>query len=448
MKKEVLTLFVFALLLPSVIAFNCNSLGGGDNYVCNQIQSTNLSSADKDLLISDIFNKNKTTPNFDFIYSWNINLQINSPPDNKYSSSGTINNAWIKIISLMPSILENNTLYASSNGKLLTAYNFNYGSLPSGTEYRDCATYYSWSNQDSNLKVYLNNNLIGTDKISSYQIFNSPDNLTFKAELSITAKYKVEHYRYKWINNYRKCKYYSTEYRTDSLKLTDTLNATLYKNQINSSFKITNKYLNITQGVLQADNFTNLKLSFNNSFYRETKYTYSLNYALPFYVLTIKAEPYKDIESSNIHIDKSGNSFLFTIKDTSNCKIQVYDFFNSITKDCDLNFNQTNFSIRTDKVNYFDNETIKVYIAPSNLKVNLTYANKTISVINYTELKTELYQNKIRASINNQEENAFINVTKKSDVDFLCNFGVLSFIFYFFYKAGKAYLVKLSLGLI
>jgi hypothetical protein len=446
MKRELLTLFVFALLLPSAIAFECNSLSGGDLQVCNYIKSTNLSQIDQDLLISDIFNKNKTTPNFDFVYSWNTNLQINSPPDNKYSSSGTIINAWIKIIALMPSIIDNNTLYTSSNGKLLTVYNFQFGSLPSGTEYRDCSTYYSWDSQTSNLNVYLNNNYIGSNKITSYQIYNSPENLSFKAELTITARYKVEHYRWELINGYKRCRYYSTEYRTDSLKILDNLTAKLYKNQLSSSFRITDKYLNITQGVLQADNFTNLKISFNNSFYRETKYTYSLNYTLPFYVLTIKAEPYKDIELSNIHIDKNSNNLTFTIKDTSNCKIQLYDFFSSTSKDCDLSFNESNFSIRTDKINYYENDTIKVYLNPSNLRLNISYANQSLIANNYTELKAVLYENKITAKIDDKETSWFINVNKKSTTELFYKFGTLSFLIYFFYKASKGYLLKFSMA--
>ena len=132
MRREFLALFVFALLLPSAIAFECNSLSGGDLQVCNYIKSTNLSQADQDLLISDIFNKDKITPNFDFVYQWNTNLNIPNSPDGNTYSSGTINSAWVKIISLMPSIIENNTLYSSNAGKLLTAYNYNY-QLPSGT---------------------------------------------------------------------------------------------------------------------------------------------------------------------------------------------------------------------------------------------------------------------------------------------------------------------------
>ncbi len=440
------------MLLPSAIAFNCNSLSGGDFQVCNSIQNTNLSQADKDLLISDIFNKNKTTPNFDFIYQWNTNLNIANSPNGKTYSSGVINSAWVKIISLMPSIIENNVLYSSNAGKLLTAYNYNY-QLPTGTASGDCKTYYSLLSKTESLNVYINNQLIGNNKLVSFNNLNQDYN-TFKAELIINLKYRIDHYRNKkycskydengnCIKHYYKCEFYSTEYKTDSLTISDQLNARLYRNQLNSSFKITNRYSGITQGLLTADNFTQLTLSFNNSYYQNSRYIYSLNYSLPYYVLTLRADPVEIIEFRNIHVDKNNNQFLFTIKDASSCKIKLSNHFNSITKTCDLSFNQINFSIKTDKTSYFDNSTIKVYIFPDNLLVNLTYANKTITAKNYTEFKAILYENKISAKTGNQEQIVLINVNKRADFDILFQLGVLAFLGYILYKTSRVYLYKL-----
>ena len=222
--KLVLFITALALLLPSAIAFNCNSLSGGDLQVCNSIQNTNLSQIDKDLLISDIFNKNKTTPDFDFVYQWNTNLNIQNSPDGKTYSSGTVNGAWVKIISLMPSIIENNTLYSSNAGKLLTAYKYNY-QLPSGTAPGDCKTYYSLSSKTEKLNVYINNNLIGQDKLTAFNNLNQ-ETLNFKSELIVNLKYRIDHYKNKkycggyshgrCVSYYYKCESYSTEYKTDS----------------------------------------------------------------------------------------------------------------------------------------------------------------------------------------------------------------------------------------
>lgn len=455
MKIQISALIALAILLPSAIAFNCNSLSGGDLQVCNSIQSTNLSQTDKDLLISDIFNKNKITPNFDFVYQWNTNLNIANSPDGKIYSQGTIKNSWIKTIALMPSIILDNGLYSSSAGKLQTAYKYDY-QLPSGTALGDCKTYYSLSSKTENLDILINGNVIGHDKLTAFNNLNQNSNI-FNSRLIINVKYKVDHYiskrycsRYDsdgYCTRYSyRCQYSNTEYKTDTLTISDQLTAKLYKSQISSSFKILDKYNGFTKGVLTADNFSSLTLSFNNSQYQNSKYIYSLNYTLPYYVLTIRADSANNLVYNNLLVDKQNNSFTFTVQDTSNCKIQINDFFNSINPSCDLSYNKLNFSIRTDKTFYFDNETIKVYIIPDNLLVNLSYGNKSILARNYTTFKPVFSENKIYARVNDQEEVLLININKEADFVLLAQFGILFCIGYVCYRASKVCLANIIGG--
>lgn len=451
MKALFALITALALLLPSAIAFNCNSLSGGDLAICNSVQNTNLSQTDKDLLISDIFNSNKTSPNFDFVYQWNTNLNISNSPDGKIYSSGTIKNAWINIISLMPSVIKNNTLYSSNSGKLLTAYSYNY-QLPSGIVSGDCNTYYSLSSKTEQLNVYINSNLISHDKLISFNNLNQ--DADFKSELVISIKYRLDHYKNKkYCNKYDskgrcikysyKCELSSTEYKTDKLTISDQLNAKFYQNNPASSFKVTDKYSGITKGILEAGNYTSLILSFSNSSYKNSKYIYSLNYTLPYYVLTIKAEPIEITNFNNININRKNNIIYFTVADASNCKIQLNDLFSSKIFPCDLSFNEINFSIKTDKTNYFDNDTIKVYISPANLEVNITYANKTLTSKNYTELKAVLYENKISAKVGDKEQNTLVNINKREDFDTLYQLCALFFVGYICYKATKGYAFKI-----
>ena len=444
MTKKILSFLAFVLLLNSAVALTCNGLSGGDYYVCDSIQKTSLSQQDKDLLISDIFNKNKISPNFDFVYSWNNNISITAPTDNKYYSSGTINNAWIKIIFFSPSILENNTIYLSEQGKVKTEYNYKY-TLPSGTEYRDCKTTYSLKKETSALNVYLNDNYIGNSKLSQFSIQNSNIDLTLKSELSVKIDYKVTHYRKKHYNGYSKCVSYSTETRSDSLKISDLYKAKLYKLNPVSDFKIDNNYNNITRGVLTANNFTNLILSFNNSKYQNSKYIYSLNYSLPYYILTIKAEKIDSVKSSNIFVEKKGDSYLFTVKNSSNCKIQLFTHFNSISKDCNYKINETNISINTDKTIYYENETIKVFLEPNNLVINVSYGNVTKQVKNYTEFKAVLNQNKIYSKLNDRETASFVNVLEKENISMFFDLSSLSLVGFIFYRFVKAYYLGLSI---
>ena len=159
--------------------------------------------------------------------------------------------------------------------------------------------------------------------------------------------------------------------------------------------------------------------------------------------MTIKAEPVEITSFNNINVNRKNNSIYFTVADASNCKIQLNDFFSSNIIPCNLSFNEINFSIKTDKINYFDNDTIKVYIFPANLHVNLTYANNTITTKDYTELKAVLYENKIFAKIGDKEQSTLVNINKREDFSTLYQLCALFFVGYICYKATKEYAFRL-----
>jgi hypothetical protein len=439
MTRKLFSFFAFVLLFQSAIALNCNGLEGGDLYVCNSIYETSLPQNEKDLLIADILNKNKTVPNFDFVSSWNNNLNIASPSNKQYNSSGTINSAWIEIIALMPSILENGTLFTTNQGSLKTEYAYSYN-LPSAKLSGDCKTTYYLKSNAATLNVFLNNHNIGSSKSSQFNIQNTGPNLTFKSEVTIQLSYNVERYRTRYYKRYSRCEYWRTETRTDTLKILDSLNAQLYKVEPLSEFEITSRYNNITRGTLQANNFTNLILSFNNSNYRNSKYIYSLNYSLPHYVLTLQAEKVDQTDSSNIFVERQENSYLFNVIDSSDCKIRLSTHFSSTNRNCNMDFNEIEVSIKADKVNYYENSTIRVRTTPENQPINLTYANQTKLVEGYAEFNATLRANKIFTEINGKEIAYFVNVIEREKIDFLIDLSSLSLVGFIFFRFIRAYL--------
>jgi hypothetical protein len=197
MKKLLLLLAVaiFFCFLHNATAFNCQGLNENDTYICNYIQDSNLTQIEKNLIIADIYNPNKTSPNFDFVYYWNTALNITKSPDNRTTDEGVIKNAWLKIMALMPSIIENNTLYGSTQGKLMSAYNYDV-KLPTGKLPGDCKTTYSLVDNTKILDVYLNGNSLGHDKLASFSLDN-PQDLHFEAILNIWVRYKIKHYELK-----------------------------------------------------------------------------------------------------------------------------------------------------------------------------------------------------------------------------------------------------------
>ena len=436
MKQILFTLLAVALFFSffqTARAFNCDNLNENETYICNYIQNSNLTQIEKDLIISDIYNPNKTTANFDFIYYWNTALNITDSPDNQTTSQGTIKKAWLKIITLMPSILENNTLYGSTNGKLMSAYGYNV-ELPTEKKSGDCKTTYSLVSNTKSLNVYLNGNLIGQDKLSSFAL-SEPKDLDFYAVLNIAVRYEIKHYD---LDEEENCVYDSREYKTDSLILQDTFNAKAYRQEPESSFKITDKILDTTKGFLEANNYTKLVLSFSNSSFERRKYVYHLNYSLPYYILTIRAEPFNETIVNNIFIEEQNNKFLFSVRDIDNCQIKLYNHFDSITKPCDLSYNGLNISITTDKLNYYENETIKVNITPSNLTLDLTYANITKQVQGYAEFNSTLYQNKITAVYGDAEAERYVNIIEKEKTAFLFNCGIFCMFGFFAFRFFKS----------
>jgi len=434
-----LAVALFFSFFQTARAFNCDNLNENETYICNYIQNSNLTQIEKDLIISDIYNPNKTTANFDFVYYWNTALKITDSPDNHTTSQGTIKHAWLKIISLMPSILENNTLYGSTQGKLMSAYDYNV-ELPTEKLSGDCKTTYSLVSNTNNLDVFLNNNLIGHDKLTSFSVLNLVD-LNFQSVLNIEVRYKIKHYE---LNN-GSCDYSSSEYQTDTLRLTGTFFAKAYRQVPESSFKITDKILDTTKGFIQVENYTGLILTFDNSSFEKRKYVYHLNYSLPYYVLTIRAEPFNESIINNIFIEEQNNKFIFSVKNTDNCQIKLFDHFNSVTKPCDLSYSGMNFSITTNKLNYYENETIKVNITPINISVTITYGNTTKVAIGNTEFDSTLYQNKITAVYGDEEADRYVNIIEKEKTAFLFNCGIFCLFGLFFFKFLKSYYKNFNL---
>ena len=436
--KKIFLFLAVALVLPLATAFNCNELTAGDLEICNSIRQSELNWLEKNLLIADIFKPANTFPNHDFIYSWNLDLDITDSPNGIKANKGSIRNAWIKIIAPMPSVLENGILYISERGKLLSEYNYEV-KLPTLRQKHDCKTKYSLRDQDEILKIFVNGNYAGNNKLTSF-VANS-DSIILKAEAEIKVKYRIKHYRRRkgW------CRYSHREYITDIIKITDAINVKLQKTNPDSLFKITNEYNGVTSGFLETNNISALELSFQNSLYQRTNYVYKLNYTLPNYILTLEAKKAEKTKLNNIHVDESQNKFEFVVKDASNCKIKLFSHFGSILKSCDLSYNKIDFKIRTDKLNYYENEIIAVEIFPKNLELNLSYANQNIITKDFAEFKVIKNHNKIIAQLNNRQVKRFINVIDEENETFLKQLVSISFFGYIIFSFLKKYYASFTL---
>ncbi len=361
---------LFILAIPLSFALDCNNLQ--NKQYCLDIQSSNISVSDKNYLLGDILSDKKQYPDHDLISNWNSKISGTSlTSDITTTSNGVIQNAWIKVLSVMPSVVYNETLLISPSGKILTGYNYEI-KLPSGTASGDCKTERSISENKATSQIFLNGNLLGSDHLLFYSTLQDG---SITAKYDIRVKTKIVHYKMKKSckSCSKKCLYDSTQYQTDSLSLADSLPFKIHNPQLWADFSIKDQYWNTTKANFTYGDYANLELSFNDSYLKEHNYVFSQVFGVGG-VLILQAEDKKDTEVNNL--DLSGENIF--VGNLNNCSILISYFFKSKAIPCNLNFTKFNFSIKTDKTSYQEGENISLTISPTG-NYQIKYANQTFT---------------------------------------------------------------------
>jgi hypothetical protein len=211
---------------------NCPSLGI-DQSVCDATNSTNLTKTAKKALILAALNPDAALPDYGFIDDWNVKIGFGKyPPLGVASiSSGSIMDAWVKIVDIWPSVIEGNETLLNDTGKIRARYGFTFV-LPDKTAPGDCKTYYSADGYNFSLEITQNGTNISknNEKDANFALNQSVG--IFQANLSIVAGYKASHYV--WVTHCSKtscwqtCDYAYTENVTDNLNLSDSKTGQLY----------------------------------------------------------------------------------------------------------------------------------------------------------------------------------------------------------------------------
>ena len=92
----------------------------------------------------------------------------------------------------------------------------------------------------------------------------------------------------------------------------------------------------------------------------------------PLNVLTIKAEKQPSTEQKNL----AYSGTMITVPKIDGCTVAVYDFFSKKVLPCNVNYENPEFTITTDKTVYSENETIALKIEPAGKEYSVTYASK------------------------------------------------------------------------
>lgn len=358
MKLPTLILLVLFLLVPTTLAFNC-TLTINPNQ-CINITNSNINESQKDKLLSALLYNYTKYPNHEFIFNYNTNIKVNSSINNLTIINSTyIKNAWLSLLTVMPSILENNNnfsvnafsksvLFVPNIAFVLSEYNYevyvpeNYVSngYPE-TLNNDCKTIYTLVENTSNFNVLVNNENQGSLKLNPISINQDSiikDNLVINTNIK-QDNYKWERYctatrRGRCIRWAYRCIFSSTDYLRDTVNLQDSINVKYYNIHPIVNVNLLDYYHNITKLYYNASNYDRFTISFSNSSYKEQKYTYSLEFTKkPFYIAVLKANKVNIKKAENLIAGLNNTLF---VKDINNCKLNSFNHFFSFNNNCNL----------------------------------------------------------------------------------------------------------------
>lgn len=446
MKQAIIFSFLFFLMIHSVFAIDCNLLEHKE--ICEEIQNSEISQEEKDYLMRDIIHDFNDFPSHSFVKEWNTNIITSEAPENTQTfNKRYIQNAWVKVFAVMPSILENNTLFHSGNGEILTGYNHDI-IFPKKAESDDCRTDYSIENVEEEIKVFQNNDFIGEGKLVNFSLSNDA---VFKSEYNIKAKIRLDHFELEeeccdeeCEQKCESCEFSHTTYDEENLKiLSENFNIKYYNINLSEEYLIKDQYLGTTKAEFSGKNYTSMHLTYSNSYFKEFNYFYSIVWdVLPYYVLTVKAEKNQKIEFDNL-IYEGKNPYTIFVKDTKACELIVYDHFKGLKQNCNTSYENIGIGIKTDKLIYKNDETIKINVVPYQ-NFTLTYANQTYTINNYLELKAVYPYNKISILHNGRSYDKIIHVKNNEPLMMLFSLSIFGIVNYAIFGLIKKYWGVLS----
>jgi len=317
MKKSFFLLGLIFWVLPSVFSFNCRFVG------VDQKNCIILNNVSEDLIASIIY-KNSSIPDYYFISNYNSAIIVSSPPDNTTIISGKyIKDAWIKILTIQPSIILDNLLYIPENYSVRTAYSYNIvlpNNYSSNSKYGICSITYNLENEHTILNNY--NNFIN---INSYA-----DILT-EYIISVSIKAVEKHWIISCNGHCYKCVYYNTYYYPETIIVNDSIRVRKYISNIRADASIINEYYNTTKIILNILNNSIFILRLDNSSYIESRFIYNAVFInRPYYMLQLQAIRQNSSLINNLVVS---DGILYAPKSIS-CYYIYEDFFNNYTKNC------------------------------------------------------------------------------------------------------------------
>lgn len=334
-------LFFFLALLPSVSAFDCSRTIDADT--CDEILNLRLPADQEEYLLGSVvypFDE----PNYTYVASYNRAIAVTTPPDNTTLVSSTyIKNAWVSLLTLFPSVHEEDILYVPTQTTILSAYGYQI-EIPKKIASGDCDTKYALSKNSSAVNILSNGNKVGEGKDVLVSVSTSGQ---ITSQLQVNTEISVQHYKEKkYCCSYKKgkckawctkCEYDNTETKKDSLTTSESRDIVLYSEHPSASLVVTNQYGSTTKGNFSASNYTFFAVTFDNAYYKEYDKVYTIVFdKIPYYFITLQALNQTRTEQFNVNV----NNKTFFVHSPANCTLFASNYFYNYSSVCDVTLQQ------------------------------------------------------------------------------------------------------------
>lgn len=336
-----LLFLLFLTIIPATAAFNCT-------YFANQTDCQAALAADEDL-IAGLLYANTSHPGHDLVAIYNQGVAVTDAPAGYVKrQQGIIRDAWVALLTIQPSVIQNNTRYCPDDFSVRSETGYwievppDYYN-PTQSNGATCKILHSLYENTSTLTISANNRNVGTGK--NVATTNLTEDATIKATLNIKGSIKNDYYNWQryccrrrdgyCIKYCYRCPYKRTDYTTNALTITDTTNTTYYAHEPNAIFALTSTYSDTTKGTLTIDDKTSVWLALGQSNYSLQQRSFMANFTKkPFYLLELHATTIDIERGQNLR----WNNNAFYIPNATNCTLTSEDFFNKKTSPCTENY--------------------------------------------------------------------------------------------------------------
>ncbi|MBI2548781.1 hypothetical protein HYW21_05515 [Candidatus Woesearchaeota archaeon] len=421
-----------------------------DQTDCNAILASNLTDDEKELAVVNLLYTDYYVANHTFIQNWNTGLDITEPPENVMVANSTfIANAWMTLLTIMPSMrIEDNphirssaTIMAGYGYEVIVPENYQARAYPE-TNNGDCQRSYRLQKNSSVFSVSDGQKELGNNRSVTT---NFSKNTTLYANYTITTQISVDHYQwkleccrelnYECVEECWQCRHNTHEDLVDSIVLNDSLVVVYDDDPEITEFTLINQYRDTNIGIFNNRN-SNIHIESGNASYASYKQFYSLDYdSKPYYVLQLVADPINETQVRNVY---TSQDVLIFARDPD-CQITYSTHFLTKNASCLLNFSQITIGIDTNKFQYAINESIYVTLLPANTPMTVSYGNITVEAENATVFRANPLATRITAQHGYLKTATIIAITNPENWELVADVSVFSALHYVLFLVLRKY---------